>query len=71
MGSSDPVSTAVSIASLASGCGWLEDVMLEPVPVEEAGGYAASFADFPILWKSPMWNLQSPNSLPFSRVKVI
>lgn len=70
MGSSDPVSTSASIASLAAGCGWLEDVMLEPVPVEEAGGgYAVSFADFPILWKSPAWNLQSLYSLHCNTVK--
>lgn len=49
VGSSDPVSTSASIASVASGCGWLDDVMLEPVPVEEAGGYSVSLADCPIL----------------------
>lgn len=50
-----PVSTSASIASLASVCGWLEDVILEPVPVKEAeGDYAVCSADFPILWKSPV-----------------
>lgn len=46
----DLVSTSASIASLASVCGWLEDVILESVPVKKAGGgYAICFADFPIL----------------------
>lgn len=55
VGNSDPVSTPASIASVASVCGWLEDVILEPVPVKEAeGDYAVCFADFPILWKSPV-----------------
>lgn len=69
MGSSDPVSSSASVASSA-GCGWLEDVVLELIPVEEAGvGYAVSFADFPILWKSSVWNLQSLHSLHCNTVK--
>lgn len=53
VGNFDPVSTSASITSLASVCGWLEDVVLESVPVEEAeGGYAICFADFPVLWTS-------------------
>lgn len=55
MGNFDPVSTSPSTASLASVCGWLEDVILEPVLVKEAGGgHANCFADFPFLWKSPV-----------------
>lgn len=55
VGNLDLVSTSASIASLASVCGWLEDVILEPVPLEEAaGGYAICFADFPIFWTSPV-----------------
>lgn len=50
MGFFDPVSTSASIESLTSFCGWLKDIILEPVPVKDAGGgYAICFADFPIL----------------------
>lgn len=67
--SSDPVSTSASVASLA-GCGWLEDAMPEPLPVEETeGGYTVSSADFPILWKSPVWSLQPLQSLHCNTVK--
>lgn len=46
----DPVSTSASIASLASVCGWLEDVILESVSVKKAGGgFPICFADFPVL----------------------
>lgn len=68
--SSDSASTSASVVSLASGCRWLEDAMLEPLPVEEPrGGYGVSFVDLPILWKSPAWKLQSLNALHCNTLK--
>lgn len=47
MGIFNPVSTSASIESLASFCDCLKDIILEPVPVKDAGGgYAICFADF-------------------------